>query len=52
MIFTIQVNFEIDIEAENEDEADSIARSWEVKHPQKSMFVKPEYVVVFEKENK
>ncbi len=58
MIFTIQVNFEIDIEAENEDEADSIARSWEVRHPQhrklaiQSAYVEPEYVVVFEKENK
>ena len=57
MIFTVQVNFEIDIEAENENEADSIARYWEVKHPQhrepgkQSIFVEPEYVVVAKKEN-
>ena len=57
MIFTVQVNFEIDIEAENEDEADSIARYWEVRHPQHrkpgfpSIFVEPEYLVVVKKEN-
>ena len=51
MIFTVEVNFEIEIEAENEDEADGIARNWEPIHPQirrypKSIYVKPEYVVV------
>ena len=58
MIFTVEVNFEIEIEADNFDEADGIARNWEPVHPQhrkyslQSMFVKPEYVVVIENQNK
>ena len=51
MIFTVQVNFEVEIEADNFDEADGIARSWEPNHPQYRKYsdvIKPEYVVVIE----
>ena len=57
-IFTIEVNFEIEVEADNFDEADGIARNWEPSHPQyrryslQSMFIKPEYVVVIENQTK
>ncbi len=56
MIYIVEVNFEIEIEAESEDEADSVARYWDVRHPQHNRlpilnsFVQPEYVVVSKKE--
>ena len=46
MKYVVEINYEVEIEADSEDEADLIARHWDLDHPQTNRQIKPEYVVV------